>query len=240
MKYIQKSQKEPDALLRYRTQTPNASYKGYIDRDPITGQQYPLKLSLLEEQGYLCAYCMGRISLNSSDGKPDMEVEHYLSQALFPGKTLSYRNMLAVCNGFSVTHPEKECIHHCDKTKGTEGKMNGQVRLRKLDPLDKRCEQLLTYSLYGKVLSISKDDDIEHDLTKVLNLNNASLCSSRKFSLDAVRAKMEKDKPIGNWNKQFIQKYIDNYSQRDKDNMFTPYCMIILWFLERLMKKNRD
>lgn len=37
-----------------------------------------LKQDLLEEQGYLCCYCMGRIDIDS------MKIEHRMSQSKYP------------------------------------------------------------------------------------------------------------------------------------------------------------
>ena len=74
MKYIQKG-KEPSTLKKYRETTPNAVYdKGYVDSGQV------LKKTLLKEQGYICAYCMKRISLKRTNNKPSIEVEHFLSQ----------------------------------------------------------------------------------------------------------------------------------------------------------------
>jgi hypothetical protein len=46
---------EPSCLLQYR-QIDGANYDGYHPKEP-------LKKSLLKEQGYICCYCMGRISI---------------------------------------------------------------------------------------------------------------------------------------------------------------------------------
>ena len=104
MKYIKK-EKEPKILKEYRESTPDASCTGFIDTDNR------LKKSLLSEQGHVCAYCMQRINLKKSSGKPKIEVEHILSQKDKSKKDLDYKNMLAVCNG-NLGGEE-----HCDKSK---------------------------------------------------------------------------------------------------------------------------
>jgi len=50
-----------------------------------------LKDRLLQEQGYLCCYCMQRISSES------MRMEHFRCQARYPEQQLDYENLLAVC-----------------------------------------------------------------------------------------------------------------------------------------------
>lgn len=65
MIYIRKGT-EPRSLTEYRNQ-PGATYEGYREKDA-------LRDALLEEQGYICAYCMRRIS------KEKMKIEHWKAQ----------------------------------------------------------------------------------------------------------------------------------------------------------------
>ena len=142
MKHIKKNQNEPSTLKDYRTTTPNATYRGFVDTGHL------LKKALLLEQGHLCAYCMGRISIKlNQDNKPRIEVEHYSSQNERPDLDLIYKNMLGVCNG--ITQQKKE---HCDKSKKYKS-------LRALNPLNKNVETLIdnchtTTSTYSAIFSI--------------------------------------------------------------------------------------
>lgn len=73
--------------------------KGLTDYSNLSGKpKEAVQVSLLEEQGCLCAYCMRRISLEN------VQIEHYLpqhpqSENYDPALTIDYRNMLAVCSG---------------------------------------------------------------------------------------------------------------------------------------------
>lgn len=239
MKYISKNIKnEPNALREYRSKTPNANYKGYVDYDTQTEERSPLKKALLKEQGYLCAYCMKRINLDLNKyKKPNIEIEHYESQSLFPKKDLAYKNMLGVCNGQSPLYPEKTEVHHCDKTPGKEGKMSGDVKLKKLDPRNRSCEQLIEYTLDGEIKSINDDSDVEYDI-KALNLNNEYLIRARKVKIDAARERMIRTKQTQQWDKAFLR------NQRlfwltPEDGEFKTYCMVAVDFLNKLMKKNK-
>ncbi len=238
MKYIAKNiNNEPDALRKFRNTKPTPTYKGYTDNDPITGEEKPLKNALLREQGFLCAYCMGRISLDLNEqNKPKIEVEHFDSQELKPELSVLYRNLLGVCNGASVTYPEKEQLHHCDKTKGDEGKMNGKVRLKKLDPRFINCEKRLKYDLTGTIMAVNEDVLVNNDLNKVLNLNNKALKTVRKIVLDNAKNKMIQEKPQQQWNKDFLQKHLNEWSSLE-NGQFRQYCMIAVWFLNELLKK---
>jgi uncharacterized protein (TIGR02646 family) len=238
MKYIEKRPRnEPQALRNFRNNTPNASYGGYIDKDIETNEVHPLKKALLMEQGYLCAYCMGRISLDlNTNHKPKVEVEHFKSQELFSNLNLSYKNMIGVCNGLSVTYPEKTDVHHCDKTGGIEGKIRGQVELKKLNPCDKNCERLITYKADGKILAVNNNIDVTDDLEKVLNLNNKALKNARKVVVDNAKEKLINEKSVGQWNKAFLQRHLDFWKSMNTGE-YKRYCMIAVWFIETLLSK---
>ncbi|NJO01057.1 MAG: TIGR02646 family protein [Bacteroidia bacterium] len=181
MKHIQKDiANEPQSLRDYRNNTPNAVYDGG------NFDTQALKTALLKEQGYLCAYCLGKIGLElGANNKPKVEVEHVKPRKKYPKDELDYNNMVAVCNGLSEIYPDKVKVHHCDKTQGSEGKMNGMVELKKLNPLHKASsEDLIGYNLNGKIKSFKLDPDVEHDLNTALNLNNDSLMKNRRVIID--------------------------------------------------------
>ena len=225
MKYIRKNLKnEPEQLRVYRMTTPNATYKGYGDTDS------KLKTALLGEQGYLCAYCMKSIA------EFNTTVEHFESQELNPKLQLKFSNMLAVCDGSTISYPEKEALHHCDKTKPPLGKMNGQVKLNKLDPRSVASQHLVTYTFGGEILSVNSDTEVEHDLNRVLNLNNKALITSRRIALDLALDKMKKEKPVQEWNRTFFQKHLDEW-QTPTDLKYCRFCMIAVWFLTRQINK---
>ena len=58
MRYIRKGD-SPESLLRY-ARNKNAYYDGYREKDDVREQ-------LLQEQGYLCGYCMRRIHSTKRD-----------------------------------------------------------------------------------------------------------------------------------------------------------------------------
>ena len=88
---------------------------------------------------------MRRISLKrdaQNNNKPRIEVEHFLAQEAAPTMTLDYKNLLGVCNG-NLFDSE-----HCDKSKK-------KFLLKKINPLKKEVETLITYSLDGTIESLS-------------------------------------------------------------------------------------
>ncbi len=242
MKHIKKNiANEPESLREYRENTPNAKYEGgnFNAKD--------LKKALLDEQGYICAYCMSEISLQLNEyHKPKIEVEHFKPQETYPALDLHYNNMLAVCNGLSETYPENVKVHHCDKTQGENGKINGKVELRRLNPLTKvDSEDLLCYDLNGIIKSKTNLADVEFDLNEVLNLNNKVLVKNRKTILDVVQNELKKDKPLQEWNKAFFDKHLQIWQTRmmsiDHEGntiyKFRKYCMVAIWFINQLKLK---
>jgi uncharacterized protein (TIGR02646 family) len=228
MKYIKKG-KEPESLANKR-QTDGAIYEA----------EASWQVQLLEDQGYLCAYCMGRISLaRDKNGKPRIEIEHYLSKKLHPSLGLVWKNMLGVCNGtFGMDS-------HCDKTKGKKneqetfikGKSDGDVMLNILDPLNiKKSERIVTYSSSGEILLNTMNPDLEQkiseDLNYILNLNDDKLKQARKNVMDVAKEILTKKHHIGTWSVRDIDREISDWSSKTKEGRYKAYCQAAIWFLE--------
>ncbi|MFK7979750.1 MAG: hypothetical protein AB8G86_07190 [Saprospiraceae bacterium] len=232
MKFIKK-RKEPPTLKKYRETTPNAIYnKGFVDSNQL------LKKFLLTEQGHICAYCMKRISLKrNSLNKPSIEVEHYLSQKKKPDLDLDFQNMLGVCNGYvlvaqkDVSISSAKKIAHCDKSKE-------ELLLKKLNPLKNDIEKIISYDTDGAIVSVSNDIDVLQDL-EILNLNDGNLIKFRRDTIDLAKELMIKKYPAKKWTKALIQKEIDLWKAKDKNDKFRPFCQIAIWFWEQQKKRNR-
>jgi uncharacterized protein (TIGR02646 family) len=226
MKHIKKHQKnEPKTLKNYRKKTPNPTYSGFIDSGQL------LKISLLKEQGHICAYCMQRIGLELNEArKPHIEVEHYLSQKHFSDKQLDYKNMLGVCNGNSGIQ------EHCDKSKKHQN-------LSALNPLKKDyCESLLTYSISGKIESLSNNISVINDIN-LLNLNAQNLIDIRRKIMDSalekLKEKLTKAHPNTQWTKKMIQSEIDQWKSKDSKGRYKGYCLVAFWILEKEKSKSK-
>ena len=84
MKQIIKN-KEPDILTTYKNNAETPNYPHFCNK---TNRKKQLKSSLLAEQGYLCCYCMGEISMDN------MQVEHWRPQSNYAELDLNYQNLL--------------------------------------------------------------------------------------------------------------------------------------------------
>lgn len=162
MIYIKK-QPEPRELIEIRA----AGLKEFDDLP--SDKKDLLRKSLLEEQGYLCAYCMQRIT-----GNNDTKIEHYAPRN--EHNKLEYANLLVVCKGNEGERLNKQT---CDTHKG-------QNSLR-INPQNLSDVNTIKYGSLGKIES--NNEAYNQDLDEVLNLN----CSmdyrihNRKEALDRIK-----------------------------------------------------
>ena len=161
MIYIRKG-REPRSLTEYKKH-PNATYDGYREKNDV-------RQALLEEQGYICAYCMRRI------GKDSMKIEHWKAQNAIDGSgqkyALDYRNMLGVCIGNqSAVHEDQTC----DTYRGNADLF--------VDPRNEEHINQIAYKADGTIYS--NNSCIDFDLNHRLNLNceRAYLKQGRKEAI---------------------------------------------------------
>lgn len=216
MRYIDNRNDEPDFLTKYREETPDAVYEGArIDKEQI-------RKSLLEEQGYICAYCMCKISVDSST------IEHYISQEKHPDSPLSedehrkqslmYSNMSAVC----VNNGE-----HCDKSRGN-------TPMKILNPHLPSCERLITYNLEGEVVAVGdKRGDVQADCD-VLKLNHKNLIKFRRTVWEEIWERYKNNHKKGITRDMLLKEaelYKARITKRGRSR-FHAYCNYIVWGFE--------
>lgn len=209
MIYIEK-QKEPRSLTKFKKQ-PFCDYST-LDANVKT----EIKEHLCEEQHYLCAYCMRKISVES------MTIEHYSAQnpSTNPEEAhnnLDYKNMLGVCNGGRGLPYDKQT---CDAHKGN-------IELC-VDPLNPYSINKILYSTNGKITS--KNPEIDKDLNETLNLNckKPDLSANRKAALDSLRRNLAKTYGSKHVTKENAEKEKEKLTSHNK---YTEYIGILLWYL---------
>lgn len=228
MIYIQKKS-EPDLLLKYRHQM-NASFD---DMDSDVKKQ--LRVSLLKEQGHLCAYCMKRIV----DAK-NVKIEHF--EARTSENELQYHNLLAVCKGGENGPVE---ARSCDTKKGN--------RPIFISPLSKSDMDRIYYNNSGEVHSsdttqykFEYQDSIgkhhtgytspEQDICECLNLNyeNGAPLMGRKTALRTFQKLLHPYKNKKN-KRVFLEKMQRTYSEQSE--YLEPYVGILRWYIEKKLKQ---
>lgn len=185
-----------------------------------------LKKSLLKSQGYLCAYCMCRVSYAE-----DAKLEHIEPQSVslangHPEKTVDFENMLAVCKGGEGSRRSGQT---CDTHKGNQ--------LISIDPTSQRDIDTISYSRGGTISS--SDARFQRDLCVTLNLNSAQahLPENRKNALYALYRDIERFNPRGSREKQAYA--LKRLKEIDHAERKPPFCGIMIWKLKQWAGQGR-
>jgi uncharacterized protein (TIGR02646 family) len=206
-------QREPCKLALYR-RTPGASY-GAMPQ----GVKPAIQESLLQEQGYVCAYCMRRIGAGS------MKIEHWDPQANHDGNDLDYANMLGCCSG---KIGEMTCCDTC------RGNLNSACQALKYNPADSghhRCLRI-HYKSDGRIFS--DDSEFSDQLSSVLNLNNARLIENRKAVMKGVSKSFENMRTI---NERQLESLLDKWGALDSNGMYREYYGVAKFFIQKRMDR---
>lgn len=216
--------KEPKSLTAYRSTISQPNLKDsniYEDFKEKTKEQcrenqaYNLRRQLLQEQGYICCYCMGRISCDNS------KIEHFKPQTKYRELQIDYQNLFVACKGGEGLQ-EKE--QFCDTKKGEKD-------LKYIDLLAS-VEQNIFYVKGAKSISIkSTDKNVDKELNDILNLNVMILEQNRKEAYDSV---MKNLKSRG-FTVPNIKKALNYYKSKHNEK-FEPYCEMIIYFLTKKLK----
>lgn len=216
MIYIKK-QKEPSSLREHRS-TPGANFNS-LDKTE-------LRKSLLEEQGYLCAYCMRRIS-----GDKDVKIEHYRARNI--QNEMEYVNLLAVCTGNETMKNSGGKVDP-DKFTCDTKKKNKELHINPQNRLDMES---IYYDNQGNIYS--KNPVYQEDFDYILNLNDrfGFLINNRKNALAAVIKELRKLKP--GQNAMPLLRRLEKWSiQKNKSGEYPEYAGIIRWYIEKQIKKH--
>lgn len=177
-----------------------------------------LRDALLEEQGYICAYCMRRIPVKDINVDTASKIEHIKSQEERDDLKLIYANMAICCPGNLNNEP------HCDKLKG-----GNSVSFN-----------LHTQALKQSIGYNSKDGNIKSsnagwndEMNRLLNLNHPLLKMNRRDKLAGVVAALNSI----NWNPAFIKRKHREWSRRDGEGKMNEFCGIVIWYLEKKLRQ---
>lgn len=197
----------PSSLTTY-SKTSNADFDN-LDTDI----KEELRISLLKEQGYICAYCMKRIPENYK-----MKIEHYVARN--PENNLVYTNLLAVCNGNEGSQKKRQT---CDTQKGNQ--------VLNLNPQNQNHIETITYTSTGFLKS--NNLIFQNDIDNILNLNDKEgyLISNRKAVLDGLKQTLKKYS--GTISKGELVKIYNSYNSKSTDGKYKEYVGILLWYLKK-------
>ncbi len=209
MKYIKKSS-PPSELISYRNSV-GASY------DDLVANHHDIyeitRLSLAEEQGYICCYCGQRIT-----GFEGTQIEH-----VFPKGTAAYgtmqldyeTNLIACCDGGKYKRKIDTSIPvddlHCDTKKS-----NNPIPVTPLNPL---CEEKFLFNIDGDIFGVGADAEAT---IEILNLKSPILKNMRKAAIDYYS-----QFPPTDWNEE-----LEKLKHKNSNNQFTEFCFILKQYIE--------
>lgn len=169
-----------------------------IDWDGLgAADRAPIRAALVRDQGWLCAYCQRRITMDedAETGRSQMKIEHWLPRnpAGSDARTettdhqLLWSNLLGVCLGRSSDPGAPSVrISHCDDSRG-----NAELFLHPVDGQGPNPRDHLRYTQGGVIEPIKPNPRVESDI-RTLNLNAPQLQRGRREVLDAVRQRLDR------------------------------------------------
>ncbi|MDF2947595.1 MAG: hypothetical protein K0S51_2274 [Bacillales bacterium] len=187
-----------------------------------------LRTSLLQEQGYICCYCMKRIRNNYKSTK----IEHLLPQSFCKSSKqehliFSYNNLFAACDGDEKIQSRKKPkdYQHCDTFKGDKVVTLCMTKKSHIDSI--------TYNKDGKISSSIVDINV--DINENLNLNLQRLKDYRADIYDQVRKQLGSNK--SNWTAKQIRELIDKWESKNADGQHKQFYGVAVYFLQKRLNK---
>ena len=209
MRFIRK--KEPPAdLITYRNM-PGATYQDLYDNHRDIWEL--TRLSLAEEQGYICCYCGQRIT-----GLQGTQIEHVFAKGTmaYEKMQLDYEsNLLASCDGGKYARKTDPSIPatdlHCDTAKA-----DTPIPMSPLNPL---CENSFLYGSDGSIVGVGADAEVT---IEILNLTSPVLKNKRKAAIDAYSFFNEVD-----WKKEY-----DRLNSMNEEGKYIEFCFVLRSYIE--------
>ncbi len=227
MKYIQK-QTPPPSNLNYflRWVNDNAVPLGLLSgkeqwerfRVKKRNHKSNLQNTLIEEQGYICAYCNRRIHKGNPEDDEQLRIDHMQPKAGTPDPitvTFNYYNLIGCCFGDERTISSNSL--HCDASK------QDIVIPQVLFPTNITCEQVLIYTPVGEITT--SDTSLLDAVENTLNLNCPKLKSARE---NAIKPYVDFDIQPDEAD-EIIRKYLTPNPQ----NQLAPFCGAIIGYLRQ-------
>lgn len=209
MKYIKKKSTPPE-LIAYKSTT-GANYKDLIKNHPDIADI--VRLSLADEQGYICCYCGRKI-----DGIEHTRIEHIFPKSLpdFQPMDLDYENnLLAACDGGRQDRQTDTTLTpndlFCDVYKDN--------KIIPIHPLNPVCEAKFMFDINGEIFGLGSDAEVTINL---LNLNSVILKNKRKAAI-----KYYIDYPVADWKGEY-----ERLSKKDNYGKYEEFCFVLQSYIE--------
>lgn len=229
MRLISKG-KAPRNLKNYKSKK-GVTYNSYSS-DIGLGSIIPpsgLRKYLLEDQGYVCAYCMQRIPHKFTEKgitKDDFKIEHFINQkskeSIKQKLDITYKNMFACCMG---NEGKKKKFQTCDTRKGEDS--------ISINPLNIAHINTIVYAADGAIYSTNATFDSE--INCLLNLNEDNLKKCREAIYKSIDSQVTEYFRTPHLTKADKNEYLDKLFEwwnSKHSGKYLPFCMVAVKYLE--------
>lgn len=228
MRRIVKRKPGPAKLVELRRQG-----KRFANLDDDPGDKRVVRDALLQDQGFLCCYCMRRVE----PGKHSVRIEHHQSQSSAPERDLDWDNLLAACSGArklrgrakddATARKVPRSEQTCDNRKGDE--------VITINPLDTSVDTI-RYLNDGRIRHPIAQ--LQQDIDERLNLNVDFLVNDRLAARDELIERLRQELgPDKSWTSASLQRYLD---ARRQGTCLPRYFGYIEALLARWITKRRS
>jgi hypothetical protein len=244
MKYIAKS-RVPPAYAAWCT--PNDDWRpswGALDGNT----RRLLQRSLLEEQGYLCAYCLRRIShemeaLPQGTQRPRCHVDHVIprvhqqrAETELPDEVHRSLETLGISRG-ELDIAYVNLVACCPNAERGENPRCGDHKGHRdlpITPLQPDCESSFGYTEEGWVGAFDGETSrAAMDAIDILKLNRPELRNQRRMALEGIVAILEDWETLPpELEREVREREIACYRNRDAQSRYQEFCTAILSMLE--------
>lgn len=228
MKFIQKGD-EPPLLRQWRleNQSTPQNYKYHnVPREALA----EVRISLLKEQGFLCAYTTLRIKdefgghiehLRARSPEENPEQDGTVSAKL----EVAYSNFLYCYPGGDVGHCEY----------GAKCKDNTSINVDTfVSPLEVNCEQHFCYGKDGVIFPTRSNDLAAKATIAILNLNHVDLKSRRENAIVALPIFAKTRRPL---TAALTRKALSALDAKNKFGRFQPFTPALRQFLSAYLQR---
>lgn len=189
-----------------------------------TATKNELRESLINEQGYVCCYCLKRIPENKAD-LHHTKIEHFKCQDNYAELDLEYSNLHLACKG---NEGQSEKYQTCDTAKANKDVISFSL-------IDNSLNGNIHYAKDGTVFS--EQDNIEKEINEILQLNNDQNIKKTRASIlkgvsESIRILQRKGKLTKNKLERELQNWQDRY-----DNKHRPFYPVAVQYLEKKIEK---
>jgi uncharacterized protein (TIGR02646 family) len=238
MRRIEKKKIEPKELTNHRNEQKKKGLKISFGGLPANVKR-AIKESLLDEQGYICCYCMQKIDYDK------MKVEHFFTQTSSKKSkdikdqdaVIDYSNLLGACEG---NKDVKGRENHCDSCRdgsnlSFKSPASKDFNL-KVEYVEKRSEEQI----------IVKESIFEKELTcnncgkgACLNLNEKFLAEKRYNVWKAIQNVLFKESKQTEWQVKTAKQLIEKY-QTKKEGKYPEFCEMVVFLLKKRFKNELE